>query len=452
MKRLSYRNYMLVLLMVIYAFSSVDRLALGLVLQSIKSDLDLSDTRLGFLSGIAFSLFYAVMGIPIARWADRGNRPLIIALTTALWSISVALMAVVRSFPQLLLLRISVAVGEAGCVPSALSMIADNFDRESRPRAVSAYLQGGSISLVIGYFVAGWVNEYLGWRNMFLLLSAPACILVILALLTLREPRRAALRGPTVEKAPADGGGEDATEQPASFGEVARSLWSNRSFRSILLFYSVGYFFNAGITQWHPAFFIRKYGISTGELGTWMAATAGIGMVLGIYAGGELASRYAATNEKLQLRAMALSWCALSVISAAIIVAPNRYCAFACLGLLNIVGTMALGPLMAIVQSLVPRRSRATSIAIIYLFSNLVGMGLGPFTTGFLSDLIAPLVGADSLRDAMLCLSPGYVCAGLLLWLAAGSVARDLPDRIVATDGVPGELSPRIGAPALTRS
>src|SRR5579863_747657 len=113
----SYKNYLLILLMVILAFNYVDRVALGIVLESIKLDFKLSDTQLGFLTGIAFAAFYALMGIPIARWADRGNRVTIITLTTALWSLTVALCGAAINFAQLLIIRVGVGVGEAGCIP-----------------------------------------------------------------------------------------------------------------------------------------------------------------------------------------------------------------------------------------------------------------------------------------------------------------------------------------------
>src|SRR5882762_8997075 len=173
MKASVYKKYLLVLLLVILAFNYVDRLTLGLLLQDIKVDLSLSDTQLGFLSGISFALFYSVMGIPIARWADRGNRVTIISITTVLWSAAVALCGVAGSFPQLLLIRIGVAVGEAGCIPPAHSLIADYFTRAQRPRAVAMYMLGSTLSMLIGYYLAGWLNAHYGWQTMFKLLAVP---------------------------------------------------------------------------------------------------------------------------------------------------------------------------------------------------------------------------------------------------------------------------------------
>jgi len=158
MKEAVYKNYLLIILLVIQAFNYVDRQALGLLLQDIKIDLHLSDIELGSLTGIAFALFYSVMGIPIARWADRGNRVTIISITVALWSVMVALCGIASSFMQLLLIRIGVAVGEAGCIPPANSLIADYFARAERPRAFAIYMLGGPMSVVIGFF-SGWLAE-----------------------------------------------------------------------------------------------------------------------------------------------------------------------------------------------------------------------------------------------------------------------------------------------------
>src|SRR5688500_2799534 len=185
-----YKQYLLAVLLVVLASNYVDRLALGLLLQDIKVDLSLSDTQLGLLSGIAFALFYSVMGIPIARWADRGNRVTIITLTTALWSAAVALCGVAGSFLQLMMMRIGVAVGEAGCMPPAHSLIPDYFTRAERPRAVAIYMLGWPLSVVVGYFLAGWLNELYGWRITFMMLGVPGLGLAASAWFILKEPRR----------------------------------------------------------------------------------------------------------------------------------------------------------------------------------------------------------------------------------------------------------------------
>lgn len=404
------------MLTVILAFNNVDGLALGLVLQSIKVDLALSDTQLGLLSGIAFALFYSLMGIPLARWADRGNRVKIISVTIIIWSVMVALCGTARTFVQLLVMRVGVAVGESGCIPPAHSLIADHFDRIERPRAVSIYMLGPCLSTVIGYFVAGWFNERYGWRAMFTMLGLPGILLSLLAWFTLHEPRQ--------QRAP---GGSVATSSVTSVAEVCITLFRKRTFCHVVLSFSLMSFFGYGVLQWQPAFFIRSYGLGTGELGRWFAVIYGVCGVLGTFAGGAVATRFAARNEALQLRAIAVAYCGFAFASALIYLAPNYQAAFAmmALGALGLAG--ASGPLFATIQSIVPAPMRATSIAIVYFFANLIGLGLGPLAAGALSDALRPLAGEESLRYALLLLCPGYLWGAWHVFRASRTVVFDLP-------------------------
>jgi MFS family permease len=433
-----YKRYLLTVLLVILTFNYVDRLVLGLVLQDIKVDFHLSDTQLGLLTGITFAVFYSVMGIPIARWADRGNRVTIIALAVAVWSLMVALCGRVGSFAQLLLVRIGVGVGEAGCIPPAHSLIADNFTRSERPRAFGIYMLGGALSPLVGYFWGGWLNELYGWRVTFTLLGLPGLVLVPLAWLTLKEPRAAPMatqrRSATLANtalantalANTTLAGASPNAEQAGLKEVCVTLWSNTTFRHLMFSLSVGAFFSAGILQWQPAFFVRSYGMRTGELGTWFALIYGTAGLLGTYWGGALASRYAAHNERAQLRAIAVADCGFAVLAASIYLAPDRHLAFALMGVASLGGATVNGPLFAAIQTLVPQNMRAVSIALVLLCTNLVGLGLGPLAAGALSDLFRPWVGEESLRYALLALCPGYLWAGWHLWRASRSVLRDL--------------------------
>jgi MFS transporter, Spinster family, sphingosine-1-phosphate transporter len=419
MSEAAYKKYLLGVLAVSLAFNYVDRLALGLLLQDIKVDLALTDTQLGLLSGIAFALFYSVMGLPIAHWADRGNRVAIISISTALWSGALALCGLAGNFLQLLLIRIGVAVGEAGCNPSAHSLIADYFSRAERPRAVSVYLLGGALSGVIGYFAAGWLNELYGWRVTFALLGTPGLGLSLLVWMTLKEPRRA---GPvSFAEAP----GVPAAAHPA-LKEVYATLWGNRTFCHLLLYFSILFFFNYGITSWKPAFFIRSYGLDTGELGLWFTLIYGISGIVGIYWGGEWASRRARNNESLQLKVMAAVVSCFGLVSAGIYLSPSSYMAFALMALAGVGGAITSGPLFATIQTLVPSRMRAMAIAIMYMFANLIGMGLGPLAVGALSDALHGFLGEESLRYALLSMCPGYLWAAFHLLRASRTVTEDL--------------------------
>lgn len=420
------RNYLLTILSIVLAFSSVDRAALGLFLQDIKIDLGLSDTQLGLLTGIAFALFYSVMGIPIARWADRGNRVFIISITTAVWSAAVVLCGAAGNFIQLLLIRVCVAVGEAGCIPPAHSLIADCFSRAERARASARYLLGGPLSVLIGYFIAGWLNKFWGWRWTFFLLGLPGLGVAALAWYTLKEPRRERQLYATISDGERDASRDAAGPGRPSAWEVCRTLCSNSTFRHLLLCFSVMSFFAYGIGQWQAAFFVRSYGLDTGTLGTWFTVIYGLCGLLGTYWGGELASRFAANDERFQLRVMAVVYVGFGVVSALIYVSTSQYVAFGLMGLVTLVGMGTYGPLFATIQTLVPGRMRAMSIAVLYLFANLIGMGLGPLAAGILSDAFQPVFGSESLRYSLLAFCPGYLWGGVHLWLASRTVTRDL--------------------------
>lgn len=425
-RRVVTKNVLLTLLLVILAFNMVDRWVLGLVLQDIKSDLQLSDTELGLLSGIAFAVFYSLAGIPIARWADRGDRVTIISITIALWSAAMALCGFAANFMQLLLIRVLVAVGEAGCIPAAHSLIADYCTRAERPRAAARFMLGGPLSVLIGYLAAGWLNELYGWRATFTLIGLPGVFLGVLAWFTLQEPRRMK----TGSSAESSAGLRPTVPAPPDLKHVCITLWSNATFRHLLTGFSVIYFFGAGIATWQPAFLIRSYGMDTGELGTWFTVIYGVGGVLGTYWGGEWASRYAAGDEQRQLKATATAYAVFGIISSAVYFAPDQYVAFGLMGIGAFGVNMAIGPIFATLQTLVPPDMRALSVALIYLISNLVGMGFGPLIAGALSDLLNPHFGDASLRYALLALCPGYLWGAWHYWRGSRTVMRDL-------DGVP---------------
>lgn len=411
------RSYLLWVLLLVLATNGIERVAFGLLLQQIKIDLGLTDTQIGLLTGIAFAFFYSVMGIPLARWADRGNRVTLIALTTSLWSTAVALCAVAGSFLQLLLVRIGIAVGEAGCVPPAHSLIADHFDRADRPRAAAFYMMGIPLGSVVGYFLAGWLNELYGWRATFVLLGLPGLALAALVRLTLREPRQLApARSVPVELVPS----------PPGLREVFSTLWTQRAFRHLLFCVVVGTFFATGVWQWQPAFLIRTYGLGTGELGTWLAVIYGLGGFLGTWLGGEMSSRYAPRNERRQLQALAAVYVLMSLVWVGIYTSTQLHAAFILLAIGAVANGMANGPLFATIQTLVPANMRAVSVALIFFLANLVGMGLGPLSAGLLSDGLRPWAGDDSLRFALLLLCPGLLWCAWHVWRASTTVAEEL--------------------------
>lgn len=414
-----YRYYLLCVFAAIMAFNFADRLSLGIALQNIKADLTLSDTQLGLVTGLAFSTFYAILGIPIARWADRGNRVDILSLATLLWTIMVGLTGRVGGFAQLLAVRVGVGIGDAGTSPTANSLIPDYFSREERPRAAAIFSLSVPATMIIGYLLSGWLNQYLGWRRMFTAIAVPGLALAVLARFTLKEPRFAVTPGYSH--------GTVTSREPPNprMWDVLVALRAMTTFRHLLFCYAIMAIYGAGTMQWLPAFFIRSFGMKTAELGAWLTlATAPLTLVT-TYAGGALASRYAGRNERFQFQVIAAVCLLIGADHVLTYLSPNRYYALLFVGL-GTVTYMINGPLLAAFQTLLPSRMRATGLAIVYLFTGLIGTGLGPLAAGSLSDALEPAFGHQSLRYALLALTPLCLWGAYHMWIASRTVGADL--------------------------
>jgi MFS family permease len=422
---LNYRYYLLILLTVIGTFNYVDRLTLGVVLQDIKIDLGLTDSELGLLGGLSFALFYSVMGVPLGRWADRGNRRTVVSVTTALWSVGVALCGLAANFPQLLLIRVGVAVGEAGCFPPAFSLIGDYFKRHERSKALAIYGMSGAFSTLLGYSAAGWLNERFHWRMTFVLLGLIGLPLAILARLTMREPRLSSRPG-TGRVGPDGNLGAEQNPPIPSLLDVAATMGSSRTFRHLLLCASLMFFFIYGMFAWWPSYFIRSFHLTTGFVGLWLGISSAIGSVAGSYIGGRFTSDRVPRDERAQLRMMSWWVCSSGVCSILSFITSTTWVAFALIGLANVGMTTINGPLFSTIQTLVPDRMRAVTFALVYLCANLIGMGFGPLTVGLLSDGIAPIFGSQSLHVALIAMSPGYAWCAWHAWQASKTATADI--------------------------
>ena len=283
----SYKRYVIGLLLVVYICNYVDRQILALLMEPIRREFRLSDTQLGFLSGPAFVLLYATMGIPIARYADRRNRVTIISLSIAIWSGMVMLSGFAGNFWHLLLARVGVGIGEAGCTPSAQSLISDYCSPIERTRALSIYLLGLPLGVLVSYLLGGWINQAFGWRMAFMAVGLPGLILAWLVKRTIQEPPR--YRNDNTVAV---------TKTRVPIGVVFATLWRRRALRHLTIAFAIVGTVAASTLAWLPAFFIRTHGMATGELGTWLAPVTGIGGGVGIWLGGFLATRYGAHDAR----------------------------------------------------------------------------------------------------------------------------------------------------------
>jgi len=407
--------YALGLLTVVYSFNFIDRQLLAILQEAIKSDLGLSDSQLGLLTGFAFAVFYVTAGIPIARWADRSNRRNIVAGAVFLWSFMTAISGLAQNYTQLLLARIGVGVGEAGGSPPSHSMISDIFPAEKRASALGFYSTGVNIGILFGFLFGGWLNEYFGWRVAFMVVGIPGILLAVLVRTTLTEP----IRGMAEKRQVSD------AEVP--FRNILGLLWSRNSFRHMAMGAALNAFAGYSTSSWTASFMIRSHGMTTGELGTWLALIMGLGGAVGVFFGAYLADHLAPRDKRWYMLLPAIVGIFSVPFAASVYLVANPYFALVLMIIPGLLHNVYLGNTIATTHGLVGLRMRAMSSAILFFILNIIGLGAGPWTIGMLSDYLEPSLGSDSLRTAML-----YVIPAVLVWsswhfyLASRNLRQDL--------------------------
>lgn len=411
----SYRNYVLLLLMVVYIFNFIDRQILVILQESIKSELDLSDKQLGLLSGFTFAFFYVICGIPIARWADRYNRVNIVAVSVAIWSGMTAISGFAANFLQLLAARVGVGVGEAGASPSSHSIISDYFPHEERGRALSIYSMGIYIGILFGFLAGGWINQFFGWRVAFLVVGAPGIVLAVIVKLTLREPLRGQM----------DDGDHSVVPESHILVDLRR-LWALRSFRYSALGSGFNAFLGYGALNFMPSFAIRLYDVPVGLVGTWLALIAGFAGAAGAYAGGHLSDHLGKRDNRWAYWVAGMSTLASGILILPMLLTSHEYAMWGIYVLVALCQAMFLGPTIAMAHALVGPRYRALSSSVLFFVLNIIGLGLGPLTVGAVSDALAPSLGIESIRWAIMSTSIAAFIGGGLYLNAARYVSDDL--------------------------
>lgn len=406
------KYYVLGLLTVVYSFNFIDRQLLAILQESIKADLDLSDSQLGLLTGFAFAVFYVTAGIPIARWADRSNRSRIIAASLFIWSFMTALSGAAQNYIHLLMARIGVGVGEAGGSPPSHSIISDIFPPTSRATALGFYSTGVSFGILFGFLLGGWLNEFFGWRIAFAVVGIPGVLLAIIVWTTLPEP----IRGLSEKK--------QATDDQPTFMEVLGLLWSRLSFRHMAAGAALNAFASYSSSNWSASFMIRTHGMTTGELGTWLAMIMGFGGAIGVFFGGYIADRLSPRDKRWYVWVPSITGFLAVPFITAIYLVDNAYVALACMIVPGVMANVYLGNAIATTHSLVGLRMRALSSAVLFFILNMIGLGLGPWMVGLLSDSLALTYGDESLRYAMLYLLPVFSLWSATHFFLAGRTLR----------------------------
>lgn len=411
---LAYRSYVLFVLVLVYTFNFIDRQIIGILAVPIKKELSLTDSQLGLMGGFAFAIFYTLLGIPIARLADRTSRVRIMTVALTLWSLMTAACGLVHTFPQLFLARLGVGVGEAGGVAPAYSLICDYFPQRQRARALSFYSFGIPIGSAVGIVLGGFITHWMSWRMAFFIVGLTGLLMAPLLRWTVREPVRGAL---------------DAKQTPRpspSFMQVATLLAHRRSFWGLSLGAASASMMGYGLFFWMPSFLVRSFELTVLQASLAYGGLVLVGGLAGIWLGGLLADRQGARSKSMYAIIPAVAFLGtLPFYVAGVLSSSIEACMLISL-VPTALGLVWLGPVLTAVQHLVPSDMRSTASAIFLFINNLLGIGLGTTLIGILSDALRVRgAGAESLRYAILSGTGFYIVASLLLFFAARHLKKD---------------------------
>lgn len=425
-----YTRYAMFLLLGIYIINFLDRAVINILAEPIKNDLGLADWQLGLMSGLAFAIFYTVLGIPIARMAERKNRPYIIGTAVAVWSGFTALSGFAQNFAQLVLFRIGVGVGEAGCTPPAHSLIADYVPKEKRASALAFYSMGTPLGGLLGLVMGGLVADAYGWRTAFLVAGVPGIFFALLCFFTLKEPRKLIAQHSAKIQA-----------SQATFGETLKYLTKKKTFWLIAFGAAIKAFIGYGHAPFTASFFLRVHGEevaglasmfnlqSIGFLGLALGLMGGTAGAISSWVGGQVADKYAKSDLRGYVVVPAFaSLLAVPVYIVAVSV-PSASVALCILVINGLLGSLWYGPVYAIGQSIVPPHMRATTAAILLFTINLIGLGLGPLAVGILSDVMANGFGlgsAQGVRWALMISTLFGILAFALFWVARKTIREEM--------------------------
>ncbi len=408
-----HRAYVLFILVLVYTFNFMDRQIIGILAVPIKADLGLSDTELGLMGGLAFALFYTGLGIPVALLADRFSRTWIMTVALAVWSVMTAASGLAMNFWQLFTARLGVGIGEAGGVAPAYSLIADFFPPAQRARALSIYSFGIPIGSAIGIVFGGVVASLLEWRVAFFIVGLVGILLAPLFRLTIKEPPRGRFDRQRQDTA------------PPGIKTILRTLWRKPSFWAVSLGASSSSMMGYGMFFWLPSFFVRSFELSLLDASLYFGAVLLVGGLAGIWAGGWLGDRFGHTHRTRYLTIPAIAFLATVPFYIIAIMSNSMLLTFIVLLVPTALGLIWLGPVIAVIQHLVQPNMRATASAVFLFINNLIGIGLGTFAIGLLSDTLAVQFGDESLRYSILAGTGFYIIASALFFLAARWVEQD---------------------------
>jgi MFS family permease len=395
------RNIALGMLFLIGTINFVDRQLLSVLVEPIRADMQFSDTQFGLLTGLAFALFYAGMGVPVAMLADRWNRIRLIGVCCIVWSGFTAACGVVSNFWQLALMRFGVGAGEAGGTAPSLSVLSDYFPADRRPFAIGLFTCNGPFGVFVGAAFGAWAAANIGWRNAFLVIGLVGLIAAPLLIWLVREPARGQMDS------------HNAQDSAVPISQTLALFVQRRSLRMVMVGSGLAAFVSYGMLNWIPAFLMRVQGMPLSAMASWFAPAAGITFGVGILGGGWLVSRFARTSPRAYGIIPALSTLVMIPTFAAALLVDSWQLSLVLMMVPMAACTAYVAPALALVQNLTPPRSRASAAAVLMLMFNMIGLGLGPLFIGIVSDLLKPAYADESLRWALLTILPFAAAAGI---------------------------------------
>ena len=400
-------SVVLALLLIAYIFNFLDRQIVGILGPSIQAELHLSNAEFGAIGGTAFALLYAVLGIPLAYLADRTSRSAVVAGSLGVWSAFTALCGAVTGYWTLFLCRLGVGVGEAGGVAPSYALIADYFPPDRRARALAIFSLGVPIGLGAGSFIGGQLAARFGWREAFAILGIAGLALAPALRFVVRDVAKPV-----------------SVSTPSPLLTVFPMLARNPAFWLLAFAASASSLCGYGLALWTPKVMMLSFGLDLVSTGNFLASLWLIGGCAGVFAGGWLADRLGSSDRGWYAKLPAIAWLISIPAWGLGLLAPNLWIAWPLLLVGSAVNILWLGPIVTAVQHLVPRAMRSTASASFLLINNLIGLGVGPWLMGRLSDGLEATHGANALRDAAVACLGFYLLAALLAVLSLGSLKK----------------------------
>lgn len=421
--RRNYAWYVVSLLTLAYALAILDRVSISLLIEPLQADLQINDTEFGLLQGLAFSLFYSVLGLPLGMWCDRARRVPLLSLGLFLWSAATMGCAFADSFGELFVARMLVGVGEAALVPCAASLIADYFDPETRPKAYGTFVTGSSLGTAAAMALSGLFlviadklingytlfSEMAEWQIVFILCGLPGVLLSLILICTVKEPKRQGVQQSTARfsLAPVM---ELFRKRPLALG----SLMLGTVLNLVCVYAIIG---------WFPALFIRVHGWEAAETGWILGA---VGMPISIFAalnsGWVISTLFKRGHRDAPMLAAIAAALSMVVFGTFACIVPLASLALVGYGLNALFVNWNISAVYSGIAQIVPNELRGQVMALHTICSGLIALTAGNFIVGFLSDNV--FTGAAGISWSLALVFFGCGLAATVVLLAGRAAFR----------------------------